>query len=220
MRITNQMMNQTAEQTKIPINQMSLAKILNEDTSSGNILNNIPAANAGKQEKSIYEEMEKAADKLAELAGKLTGESSETLFEKAKESGDTGEITSAIQSFVEAYNRTVKALEDGKSTMDTYYLEQLKELAGQHTEGLRTMGITQGKDGLLNVDSNLLTGFSPEALQKAWEGVNSFVTRASYVAGRVAENASANISSLTNQYTASGGLSSSTASSGKYEFWG
>lgn len=219
MRITNQMMNQTAEQSKIPINQVSLAKILNNNASENSIASQLPSAKADSADSALYEAMEEAAKELQEAAGRLTAEGEESLFEKSGAETDTTAIVSAVQSFIETYNDTMKALSEGSSTLDKYYADQLKALAGQHAEGLKALGVSQGADGTLSVDKKTLQSADVEALASLFGPDSSFVSRSAYIAGRVAENAAANAESVSSRYTASGDLTSGFNSS-KYDFWG
>lgn len=218
MRITTQMLNETAKKTGIPINQTSLLDYVNNDSSSSqNTL--LDALN--KKDKvssasvSNYKKLEKAASALKEKADKLAETGEKSFLEKLKDSDDPKEAYAAVEDFVDTYNSTLSSLKKQTGVLDKYYCEQLKDAAGEFSEELAKIGITIGNDGMLSVDKEKLQAASVEDIQNA---ITKAASRTSFVADRIAGNAQANVESASSQYDQTGSVMSQLAS--RYDFWG
>ena len=159
MRVTTQMLNNTASKSGIMLTGRSLLDYVNgDDNSMGNGLLN--ALNKGSNvidtaKKNSYEKLGKEADSLSQKA-ELFLKDKDTLFDKARESGDNQEIFDAIVDLVICYNNTIAGLQSSSSALDGYYAEMLKEATAENKEALEKIGITIGKDGKMNVDKEKL----------------------------------------------------------------
>ena len=213
MRITTQMLAETARKSGIPINQTTLLDVINSEDSSGNLLSGVKknskdvygtSAAANRFQKDSYRKLEKSADSLKDCASKLSDVSGDSLFQKAEEKQDTKELTSEIEKMVDAYNQTLEQLKKSGGAMNEFYREELKNLAGSNAEPLKAVGITQSKDGSLKVDSKVLEKADLASLKQAVGSASDFTKKVGYVSGRVSANASANADSLSSRYNAGG----------------
>ena len=221
MRVTTQMLNESARRAGLPVNNVSLLNYINGNDSGNSLLNalnekNNSAVNTVK--KSSYEKLEKAADQLAQRGNIFVREGEESIFEKARASESNEEIYSAVQAFVESYNSTMKALGDTSGTLNDFYRENLLQLVNEKSGLLETVGITLAKDGTMNLDVEKLKTADTDTLEQIFGTGTDFMKKVSYLAGRIADNAGTNAESLTSQYTANG--NTYTASASKYDFWG
>lgn len=221
MRITTQMLNETARKTGIPINNTSLLNHIYNNGSGSNLLsalNKSGSSAADTKQKSNYEKLEKNADQLQKRADSLAAKGEGSLYAKAKESGNTEEICKEVEALVEDYNNTMKILQSSDGPLNDYYRQMLQEAAEDNSKALADVGITISKNGKMTVDADKLKAADVDALEKALGSSGDFTSKVSFLAGRVSDNAQAGTKSLASQYGANGSLY--TASGGKYNFWG
>ncbi len=218
MRITTQMLNRSARKAGLPINNTSLLNYINGNSSNTmlNALNKNSTIDAATKTK--YEKLEKTADQLSEAASAFTATGKDSLFSKARESGDNQDIYNAVENFVGKYNSTISALKNTSSTLNDYYRQMLKSVASDNKETLESIGITIAKDGSLSVDKDKLKEADIDTLEKVLGNTKGFTQKAAFLAGRVSDNAQTNQSSLSNQYSSKGSLYSALAS--KYNLYG
>lgn len=145
-----------------------------------------------------YQNMRNSAGEVQFAASKLTGTGDNSLFAKAKESGDTTDITNQVKEFVNQYNNMVRNLKNGSSRVDSSYLNQLNSYAAMSRDALQATGVTRQSDGTLKVDNKALQGASLEQLQKAWGGSSSFAAKAGTTASYVQSSAVSSLNSLVN----------------------
>lgn len=220
MRITTQMLNETARKTGIPLNSTSLLNHI-YNNGSGNSLSGI--LNKGNttvdtKQKSSYEKLERNAGQLQKRADNLAAKGESSLYAKARESKDTEEVCKEVQALVEDYNSTMKILQSTSGPLNDYYRQMLQEAATENGKSLANVGITVSKDGKMTVDSEKLKAADIDTLEKVLGSSGGFTSKVSFLAGRVSDNAQAGTRSLTSQYGANGSLY--TAAGGKYSFWG
>lgn len=218
MRVTNQMLNESARKAGMPVNGHSL---LDYVTGGGsNTISNGSWANKklGKTEKTKYEKQEKAADELTTIAQKLSASGKDSIWDKFRESGDTAEITKEAEGLVEKYNTLLESMKDTSGALNEFYKKNLKDLPAQYAEALAEIGITSKKDGSLEIDKEKLKGASLEQLEKVLGKDSAFTARISYVSSRIADNAGANLENLSGSYLPDGNTTSSYLN--KYDFWG
>ncbi|MDE6686544.1 MAG: flagellar filament capping protein FliD [Lachnospiraceae bacterium] len=219
MRVTNQMLNESARRAGTPVNGHSLLDYVNGGNSNNMISEKLMAnKRLSKTEKTKYEKQEKAAEELDTIAQKLSASGKDSIWEKVKESGDTTEITKKAQELVEKYNKLLESMKDTSGALNEFYRRSLKELPDQHKEALAEIGITTKKDGSLEIDQEKLKGASLEQLEKVFGKDSKLTTRISYVSSRIADNASANLENLSGSYLPDGNTTSSHLN--KYDFWG
>ena len=218
MRITTQMLNESARKAGLPINGTSLLNYINGNSNNTllNALNKNSTTDAATKTK--YEKLEKTADQLSEAASVFMATGDDSLFSKARESGDNQDVYNAVEDFVGKYNSTLSALKNTSSTLNDYYSQMLKSAASDNKEALESIGITIAKDGSLSVDKDKLKEANIDTLEKVLGNTKGFAQKAAYVADRVSDNAHTNQSSLSSQYSSTGSLYSALAS--KYNLYG
>lgn len=220
MRITTQMLNESARKAGLPLNRSSLLDYINKDSSSNPLLSSLNKnTSAAKMTGKIRsEKLEKSADTLSQTADTLAKTGTDSIYEKAKESGDCKELYSKAENFVSQYNDLLGELQKSSSTLNDYYRQSLKSLASDNKNALAEIGITLSKDGTLQLDKDKLQAADADALQQAFGGSSEFAKKAAFLAGRVSDNAQSSTASLSSQYSSSGELYSALAS--KYNIRG
>ena len=134
MRITTQMLANSAAKSGIPIQRTSLLDIINNKSSQnllGTIGKSMNTTSTGATDilrKNNYAKLEDLSEKLSQSASKLAGSDKDSIYDKAKESGDTTDILSDVNKMVEAYNATMKQLKTTGGIMNEFYQQQLKNI--------------------------------------------------------------------------------------------
>lgn len=219
MRITTGMLNETARKAGIPINNTSLLNHINggSDGNLRNVVNKGKSGTADTKGNNNYKKMEKEADGLKKKADSLAAKGENSLYAKARESGDTEELCKEIQELVASYNSTMKILQSAPGALNEYYAQMLQEAAEGNSKSLADIGVTISKDGKAVLDGDKLKAADVDTLEKVMGASNDFTAKLSFLAGRISDNAQAGTKSLSNQYGSNGSLVS--ASGGKYSFW-
>lgn len=217
MRITDQVMNATARKAGVPVN-MSLVDYLNKNNKNSleDMFGVDNSTNLAK--KSSYEKLEKKAEELAQNAQAFLAEGQDSIFAKAKESGDYEELYSQVEKLLGSYNDTLKALKSNSSPLEDYYRQMLLDAAGENSEALKAAGITIGKDGALSVDKEKLKAADMESLEKLFGPSGTFSEKTAFLGERIADNAGANALSYSSKYNSSG--DSYAVLGNKYDIWG
>lgn len=210
MRVTTQMLNESARKAGLPIHDKSLLNYINQGNKGNDLLNALSNKGNGKQnavsnrlQKSNFEKMEKQAEGLEEKAAVFLDKEN-NIFDKAKESGDNKELLKSVKDMVSAYNDMVQTLSKETGAMSRLYLETLKGAAKENTEAFKKIGINISKDGKLEIDDEKLAAAGIDDLETVFGSGGKFTPRVSFVAGRAADNAAANLESISNQYTSDG----------------
>ena len=134
MRITTQMLANSAAKSGIPIQRTSLLDIINNKSSQnlletiGKSMNTTSTGATDILRKNNYAKLEDLSEKLSQSASKLAGSDKDSIYDKAKESGDTTDILSDVNKMVEAYNATMKQLKTTGGIMNEFYQQQLKNI--------------------------------------------------------------------------------------------
>ncbi|MDE7206585.1 MAG: hypothetical protein K2N90_05430 [Lachnospiraceae bacterium] len=220
MRITTQMLNETARKTGISVNSSSLLDYVNKKDNSSLLdsLQNSMAQKADLAKKKSYEKLDETASSLDEAAKTLASDKEDNLFAKAKESGSTEDVIKAIKSLIEKYNETRKQLDNNASTINTYYNQMLKSLASKNSEELSKLGISVGKDGRITVDEEQLKDAKLEDLEAMFGAESEFVQKLQYLASHVSDSVTAELESMGNQY-GQNAKSFSSYINNKYDLW-
>ena len=218
MRITTQMLNRSARRAGMPIRGASLLNYIkgNSGNTALGAVNKSSKTNAATKIK--YEKLEKTADQLSEAASVFMESGKDSLFAKARESGDNKGIYNAVEDFVGKYNDTLSALKNTSGTLNDYYSQMLNSAAVNNKEALESVGISVAKDGKLSVDKDKLKGTDIDTLEKVLGSTTGFTKKAAYAAGRISDNARSNQRSLSSQYSSTGSPYSSLAS--RYDWFG
>lgn len=221
MRITTQMLNQSAKKAGLPINNTSLLNYVNNDSSENTLLsalNKSQNSAAAAVKKSNYEKLETAAEQLLQTAESFTAEGEESIFAKAKESGSNEAIYAGVEALVERYNSTIEALRKASTPLNDYYRQMIQGAATDNSEALSEIGITISKDGTAVLDKDKLKAADIDSLEKVLKTSGDFSTKVAFLATRISDNAEANAESLTSQYNAQGNIYSTQTN--KFDFWG
>ena len=222
MRITTQMLNESARKAGLPINNTSLLNYIKND-GTGNTL--LDALNKKKEtaataaQKSDYEKLDKEADQLTQVAEVLLKDGENSLFEQAKTSGDNQKVYDSIEKLFASYNSTLKELRNTSNTMNNFYRQMLLEAPDEVKENLSGVGITFAKDGTASIDMEKVKAADFEILEGLFGKESDFVQKIEFLSTRISDNAEANVESLGNAYNTGGNLYSAMSSS-KYDFWG
>ena len=222
MRITTQMLNESARRAGLPINNTSLLNYIKND-GTGNTL--LDALNKKKEtvattaQKSNYEKIDKEADQLTQSAQALLQNDENGLFEQAKASGDNQNVYDSIENLFDSYNSTLKVLRNTSNTMNDFYRQMLLEAPEGAKDSLAGVGITFVKDGTVTVDMKKVKATDFATLESLFGKESDFVNKVEFLATRISDNAEANVESLSSTYNAGGNLYSAMNSS-KYDFLG
>lgn len=222
MRITTQMLNESARKSGLPINNTSLLNYINGDETNNSLLealNKNKKATANTESRMNYEKLEQAADKLTQSTQIMLQEDESNLFKQAEESGDNQKVYDSIESLFENYNSTMTALKNASGTMNDFYRQMLTEAAEEEKDSLESIGITFEKDGTASVDMEKVKAVDLETLENIFGSKSDFMSKINFISTRISDNAEANIESLSSTYSSAGNLYTTSMSS-KYDFWG
>lgn len=236
MRVTTQMLNASARKTGLPFTQgKSLLDYVNNSNATGGntLLSALNKSGKGNSvsgstgdintllnslNKTSYEKLEKQADRLAQSAGAFTAEGEESIFEKAKASGDRTGIYQSAEELIENYNAAMKEMQKTNDPLNQYYGQMLGEAVVENAAALNDIGITMEKDGTLSLDKSKLKAAGDESLEKALGLSGTFTKKIAFIASRISENAQAGTQSISSQYDIAGNIY--TAAANKYDFLG
>lgn len=220
MRITNNMLNESARKAGLPINNTSLLNYINSDSSENSLLNALNKSNSAtdKVKKSSYEKLESEADQLLQSAEVFKDGGEDSIFARAREDGSNQEIYDAAEALVKQYNSVTAALKNASGALNDYYRQMLNEAVTENSEGLKNIGITLAKDGKLSIDADKLKSADINDLEQVLGTDNNFSTKIAFLATHISDNARTNLESLSSQYTSTGTFASTLAS--KYDCWG
>ena len=202
MRITTQMLANSAAKSGIPIQRTSLLDIINNKSSQnllGTIGKSMNTTSTGATDilrKNNYAKLEDLSEKLSQSASKLAGSDKDSIYDKAKESGDTTDI------------------------MNEFYQQQLKNIPAGSKESLESIGISQAKDGSLIVDEKVFRNADADTLQKVLGGENGIASKIGFLGEHINKNASENVVSASNRYGSNGATYMEAFEANKYNFFG
>ena len=222
MRITTQMLAHSAAKSGIPFQQTTLLDILNKNSSFSGLLNGVNASADATAiaKKKNYSKLEDISGNLNGYASSLVATDKNSIYDRAKESGSTKDIVSSAKKMVESYNATLKQLRETGDTLNEFYRQQLKDIPAGDKEALKSIGITQAKDGSLSIDEKVLQSADADTLKKVLDGDTGLASKISFVSGRISQNAASNVVSTSSQYTSNGSSLLSALETSKYDFWG
>ena len=163
-----------------------------------------------------FEKLEKSADALTASLVPFLAEGEENLFVKAAE--DKQAVSNAVEEWIEKYNSVVESLKKNETPLNDFYREMLGEAVTENEEGLATIGIVQNENETLSLDDEKLESAELDAIKKVLDGSGTFSSKVAFIAGRISDNAEANIQSYSSQYDVNG--YSYMMNNSKYDFWG
>ncbi len=213
MRVTTQMVNESAQRAGLPGLGSTLLDTTQQSKTKDALLNALAkktgTSKSGKLFGSDYEKIGKAASEMEKKA---------SLFTEAEKSGDTESMRKAGKELAEAYNKSLASLEKSASPLDRLYYAKLKETVAENKDALAVAGVKVSKNGSLTIDETKLNETDNEMLIKAFGSAGSFAEKAGFLGTHISDNADRMLESISNQYSASGLTSS--AYMNKYDFWG
>lgn len=160
----------------------SRLSLQNSKTNNANTIRNLTSSvNTEK----LYYNMKYHAGQVCDYADKLSANNTDSIYEKAKESGSTDEIISNIRGFVNQYNSMMENMKQSGSRSDVNYQTQFNNLARLSSSDLASTGVTRKADGTLAIDEKKLASADIETLEKVWGGSTSFASRAALRADSV-----------------------------------
>ena len=167
----------------------------------------------------FYYDMQYHAKQVGEYADALKSSEEDSIYDKARENGNTEQIVSDIQSFVNQYNNMLEDLKESGSSTDTAFLTQFNSLSRVAQQDMAKTGVTRRADGTLAVDEKKLAATDVDTLEKVWGG-SGFSRKAGAKAGSVEAAAERNIeaekSSTYSPFDRTNLYSNTGSSSGNY----
>ena len=155
------------------------------------------------------EDLTRAIDKL-----NLTGK--DNVFEKKaiKQSNgttvtdyDKDAIYSAVNSFVENYNDTLKNASVSSDRNVASAATSMSRTTSILSKSLAKIGITAGRDGKLSLDEKTFKDADMDTVKSLFQGSGSFAGSFSYAAGRIQRAANTSLASMTaSMNTVTGGI--------------
>lgn len=226
MRITTQMLNETARKSGLPITCNTLLNQINGGNTGNSLLNALNHKNSKNSvfqdvEKTNhygYEKLEKTTDKLLRQVEKFTAKDKDSIFDKVSEDGDNQELYTGVECLVKHYNSTLEALQSASGTLNSYYYQMLREAATENKEALSDIGITVSKKGALELDKDKLKNADIKSIKEVLGSSGTFSTKTEFLATRILDNAEANRNMTSNQYNATGNIYSARLN--RYDVWG
>ncbi|MBP3620350.1 MAG: hypothetical protein J6J16_01160 [Lachnospiraceae bacterium] len=220
MRITNQMLNESARKAGLDLNRPTLLDYMNKN-SNNTLYSALSKANQSTSDlmkKSNYEKLEKSSNELVDILNRLSDDGEEGLFSTAKKENDYKEIYNTIEKLINSYNNIIDNSKYITGTLESFYTKMLKEIPSEDSELLNSVGITVTKDDKIEFNSEKLKLVDTETLEKVFGNDSEFITKLAYVTSKIADNAEANVESLSSSYNQTGNIYSSVKN--KYDFWG
>ena len=224
------MLANSAAKSGIPIQRTSLLDIINNKSSQnllGTIGKSMNTTSTGATDilrKNNYAKLEDLSEKLSQSASKLAGSDKDSIYDKAKESGDTTDILSDVNKMVEAYNATMKQLKTTGGIMLIVACASLFSFVctkfGIADAASALLGISQAKDGSLIVDEKVFRNADADTLQKVLGGENGIAPKIGFLGEHINKNASENVVSASNRYGSNGATYMEAFEANKYNFFG
>lgn len=188
------------------------------NTSTNSTANRNFITSSQKSQK-FYYDMQYHAKQVGEYAEALKTKKKDSIYDKARESGNTDEIVSNIKSFVKQYNNMLEDLEESGTASDRIFRNQLSGMSNSAERDLELTGVTRMADGTLVVDEEKLEAADVDTLEKVWGG-DGFSSKAAAKAGSVEATAERNIeaerSSIYSPFNRSNLYSSGIRNTGSY----
>lgn len=110
--------------------------------------------------------MQYHAKQVGEYADALKSTKKDSIYDKARESGNTDQIVSDVKSFVNQYNNMLDDLEESGTRSDQLVLTQLNGMFRSSERDLALTGVTRNADGRLVVDEKKLEAADVDTLEK------------------------------------------------------
>lgn len=207
MRITAGMVGEASVQAGMPLTGGStLASYLDGNTSRtlASSLGESHHSTLDSLNKGKYEKQKEAAERLEQYADSLCGTGDNSIYAKAKESGDASELYDEVEKMVSAYNGMLDKLRTDMTTLGRFYQSSLKEAVNENKNGLKELGISLDKNGRMIVDKEKLKAADVDKVESVFGSDGTLSSKLSLIAEKVADSAAANLKSASSQYNAAG----------------
>lgn len=206
MRITSTMTSNASLESGMTLTGNSLVNYLNGDDTDSlvNSLGNNHHSTAKALSKGKYEKLKEAAENLEQYAQRLQESGDKSVYEKARESGDLTELYGEVEKMVSGYNSMLDKLRTDMTTMGRFYQQSLKEAAAESKDLLAFAGISIDKNGRMKLDKDKLKTADADQLETIFGADGTLSSKLNLIAGKVADNAEANLKSVSSQYNAAG----------------
>lgn len=214
----------------------SLLDFLNDDVSVQDVLNRgvtgsklsagakktledhgLTIGNAGStvsKDTSKYSSIKTTTEALRDTIINLTKKDSDSILNKAEETGDTSDAVKLTTDFAKQYNEMLIAMKAMGGTGNTQYAKELDALVDSNAGALKAIGITKQSDGTLKIDEEKLKAASAKDIKAAFAGTSEFAENVAQKSIYVEANAiSAMYSSTISNYGNAGTYTDSTMSS-------
>lgn len=220
MRITDQITNHVAAETKIAVNANSLANFSSGATNNSLLdeLNKSDTNQASAVTKNNYQNMQKSADELLETANRFLEEGSSSLLAVLDTEEGRSALKEQIEKLINGYNSVDAKLKTSTNALDSYYSQMLHELVSENAAGLKTLGITMSSQGKLQFDNTKIAGAETDTVKATLGSDSEFMQKLSFIAGRISDNAGANLKNLGTTYNSFGTASALSAAAGNFDF--
>lgn len=197
MRITNTMLKQATLSSGLPLAHSSLLDHLNND--SNDLMTNALKSRSQMMKTTGYGNLKKAAEELMDNTKKLSEDSwYDSLSKTAGEKIDK-EAASVLEQLAKAYNDTSNALLKDANTMNQFYRQELTKAV---KKGVKDLGLELSKSATLSFDADKMKkDMTVEGIQ---ERLQPIAKKLSFISEHVADNAAANLNSVSTQYGATG----------------
>lgn len=204
MRITTMMLNTSLEKAGMPA-QKSLLDYINQDSSQNTLLNALNASNSAESvlKSKNYEKLEETADLLEKNLGVLTAEE-DTIFDKVRNGEDAEKLYAYVEEFIDSYNDTVDVLKASDEKMNRFYYQMFVSASVEYKENLSEIGISISNAGRLTLDKDKIKTAGVDVIEKVLGKESDFMEKTEFLAGKVSDNAQANLESVSTQYNAQG----------------
>lgn len=110
---------------------------------------------------------------------------------------DKDAIYSAVNSFVESYNDTLKNASVSSDRNVANAATSMSRTTSILSKSLAKIGITAGKDGKLSLDEKVFKNADMDTVKALFQGTGSFAVNVSYAAGRIGKAAASSLASIT-----------------------
>jgi len=212
-RTTTKMVNNSRRRAGLStIKNRNSSSLVNYLQRNGNVLGaRLNAMNAGN---SVADKIAKNnAAKLQDSSSQLVKQT-ELLGEKIEKGSD--QISSAAAGMVDQFNETLKNMSRVSGMLNNYYRQSMEDVAAANREGLAEIGILVASDGSLTLNKEKFESADGEKIKKMLGADGDFTKRMSYVASRVADNATASVESASSTYNSRGDIMNSYLSRFNY----
>lgn len=208
MRISDNMTNQMAKQSGLPIYGSSMAdgsdntllSALNKKSSS------IVDAFGNMQTKTDYRTLSKSADNLSDVSKNILNDET---FE------DADKLAETVKKLAENFNKMLSGLKECPSALNDFYYAEMKKAAEQEQDEFEKFGISFDKNGKMTVDEKTLKSADPVETKNS---LKPFAEKTSFLSERIKNAVQAEEESISNRYDASGNLYFGHGNT--YDFWG